>query len=84
MRAREGALSSQHFGDQLDLSDPSIIENGGSDSAAFDNVLELLVVNGAATLPKAVMMMIPEAWQGNEYMDPEKKAFYNWAACFQS
>ncbi|PPQ78537.1 hypothetical protein CVT25_011809 [Psilocybe cyanescens] len=82
MRAREGVLSSQHFGDQLDLLYP-IIEHGGSDSAAFDNVLELLVVNGAVTLPEAVMMMIPEAWQGNEDMDPRKRAFYNWAACVQ-
>ncbi|KDR81473.1 hypothetical protein GALMADRAFT_152334 [Galerina marginata CBS 339.88] len=82
MRAREGVLSSQNFGDQLDLLYP-IIEHGGSDSAAFDNVLELLVVNGAVTLPEAVMMMIPEAWQGNEDMDPRKRAFYNWAACVQ-
>jgi len=82
MRAREGVLSSQHFGDQLDLLYP-IVEHGGSDSAAFDNVLELLVVNGAVTLPEAVMMMIPEAWQGAENMDPQKKAFYTWAACVQ-
>ncbi|KAF9532316.1 NADPH-dependent glutamate synthase [Crepidotus variabilis] len=82
MSAREGVLSSQHFGDQLDLLYP-IIEHGGSDSAAFDNVLELLVVNGAVTLPEAVMMMIPEAWQGNENMEPQKRAFYNWAACVQ-
>ncbi|KAH6918723.1 NADPH-dependent glutamate synthase [Coprinopsis sp. MPI-PUGE-AT-0042] len=82
MRAREGVLSSQLFGDQLDLLYP-IIEAGGSDSATFDNVLELLVVNGVVTLPEAIMMMIPEAWQGNELMDPRKKAFYNWAACLQ-
>ncbi|KAI6043136.1 NADPH-dependent glutamate synthase [Pisolithus marmoratus] len=82
MRAREGVLSSANFGDQLDLLYP-IIETGGSDSAAFDNVLELLVVNGVVTLPEAVMMLIPEAWQGNEHMEPEKKAFYNWAACLQ-
>jgi glutamate synthase (NADPH/NADH) len=82
MRAREGVLSSQHFGDQLDLLYP-IIEAGGSDSAAFDNVLELLVVNGVVTLPEAVMMLIPEAWQGNEAMEPQKRAFYNWAACLQ-
>ncbi|KAF9239590.1 NADPH-dependent glutamate synthase [Melanogaster broomeanus] len=82
MRAREGVLSSTHFGDQLDLLYP-IIETGGSDSAAFDNVLELLVVNGVVTLPEAVMMLIPEAWQGNEHMEPEKRAFYNWAACLQ-
>lgn len=82
MRAREGVLTSSLFGEQLDLLYP-IIESGGSDSAAFDNVLELLVVNGVLTLPEAIMMMIPEAWQGNESMDPEKKAFYNWAACLQ-
>jgi glutamate synthase (NADPH/NADH) len=82
MRAREGVLSSQHFGDQLDLLYP-IIETGGSDSAAFDNVLELLVVNGVVTLPEAIMMLVPEAWQSNEHMEPEKRAFYNWAACLQ-
>jgi len=82
MHAREGVLSSSLFGDQLDLLYP-IIESGGSDSAAFDNVLELLVVNGVITLPEAVMMLVPEAWQGNDTMDPEKKAFYNWAACLQ-
>ena len=80
MHAREGVLSSTHFGDQLDLLYP-VIEAGGSDSAAFDNVLELLVVNGVVTLPEAVMMLIPEAWQGNDNMDPKKRAFYNWAAC---
>ena len=79
MRAREGVLASSLFGEQLDLLYP-IIESGGSDSAAFDNVLELLVVNGVLTLPEAVMMLIPEAWQGNDNMDPEKKAFYKWAA----
>jgi glutamate synthase (NADPH/NADH) len=82
MRAREGVLSSTLFGDQLDLLYP-IIEHGGSDSAAFDNVLELLVVNNIVTLPEAIMMLIPEAWQGNENMEPEKRAFYNWAACLQ-
>src|SRR6266581_6791642 len=82
MHAREGVLHSTHFGDQLDLLYP-IIEAGGSDSAAFDNVLELLVVNGVLTLPEAVMMLVPEAWQGNDNMEPEKRAFYNWAACVQ-
>ena len=82
MRAREGVIASQSFGDELDLLYP-IIETGCSDSAAFDNVLELLTVNGILTLPEAVMMLIPEAWQGNEIMEPEKRAFYNWAACLQ-
>ena len=48
------------FGEQLDLLYP-ITESGGSDSADFDNVLELLVVNGVSTLPQAVMMLISEA-----------------------
>jgi glutamate synthase (NADPH/NADH) len=82
MRAREGGLASSHFGNDLNLLYP-IIEHGGSDSAAFDNVLELLVVNNVVTLPEAIMMLIPEAWQGNEAMEPEKRAFYNWAACLQ-
>lgn len=82
MRAREGVIQSKLFGDQLDLLYP-IIESGGSDSAAFDNVLELLVVNGVITLPQAIMMLIPEAWQGNDLMEAEKKAFYNWASCLQ-
>ncbi|WFD29148.1 alanine dehydrogenase [Malassezia sp. CBS 17886] len=81
MRAREGLLRSEVFGDELDVLYP-IIEPGGSDSAAFDNVLELLVVNKVLTLPQAVMLMVPEAWQGNaNEMDPAKIAFYQWAAC---
>ncbi|KAG8931523.1 glutamate synthase [NADH] [Tulasnella sp. 419] len=82
MRAREGVLHSSHFGEDLDRLYP-IIEHGGSDSAAFDNVLELLVVNGVVTLPEAIMMLIPEAWQDNDLMEPEKRGFYNWAACLQ-
>lgn len=50
MRAREGQLRSETFKDELDALYP-IIENGGSDSAAFDNVLELLVINNVLTLP---------------------------------
>jgi len=53
MRAREGVLKSELFGSELDMLYP-IIETGGSDSAAFDNVLELLVVNGILTLPEAI------------------------------
>lgn len=80
MRAREGVMRSDVFGDELDLLYP-IVEDGGSDSAAFDNVLELLTINGVLSLPEAVMLMIPEAWQDNAAMDPEKAAFYEWAAC---
>ncbi|KAJ9666072.1 glutamate synthase [NADH] [Coniosporium apollinis] len=80
MRAREGVLKSDLFGDDLELLYP-IIEDGGSDSAAFDNVLELLVINGVLSLPEAVMLMVPEAWQGNDSLDPAKQAFYEWAGC---
>ncbi|KAJ8657427.1 hypothetical protein O0I10_006983 [Lichtheimia ornata] len=78
MRSREGLMESDTFGDELELLYP-IIEEGGSDSAAFDNVLELLVINGVLTLPEAIMLMIPEAWQNNDNMAPELKAFYQWA-----
>ncbi|KAI0484427.1 glutamate synthase [Xylariaceae sp. FL0804] len=80
MRAREGVMQSDIFGDELEHLYP-IVEDGGSDSAAFDNVLELLTINGVLSLPEAVMLMVPEAWQGNTSMDPKKAAFYEWAAC---
>ncbi|EFW98823.1 glutamate synthase [Grosmannia clavigera kw1407] len=80
MRAREGVMQSDVFGDELEQLFP-VVEDGGSDSAAFDNVLELLTINGVLSLPEAVMLMIPEAWQGNTHMDPKKAAFYEWAAC---
>lgn len=60
MRAREGILKSAMF-DDLESLYP-IIEENGSDSAAFDNVLELLVVNGTLTLPESIMLLVPEAW----------------------
>jgi glutamate synthase (NADPH/NADH) len=80
MRAREGVMQSDIFGEELEMLYP-IVEDGGSDSAAFDNVLELLTINGVLSLPEAVMLMVPEAWQGNTFMDPKKAAFYEWAAC---
>ncbi|KAJ4417315.1 glutamate synthase [NADH] [Gnomoniopsis sp. IMI 355080] len=80
MRAREGVMQSDIFADELEMLYP-IVEDGGSDSAAFDNVLELLTINGVLSLPEAVMLMVPEAWQGNSSMDPKKAAFYEWAAC---
>ncbi|RJE22501.1 glutamate synthase [Aspergillus sclerotialis] len=80
MRSREGLLKSNIFGKELDFLYP-IVEDGGSDSAAFDNVLELLMLNGVLSLPEAIMLMIPEAWHDNPGMDPAKAAFYEWAAC---
>ncbi|KAI7788823.1 enhancer-2 of am [Diaporthe eres] len=80
MRAREGVMQSDVFAEELEALYP-IVEDGGSDSAAFDNVLELLTINGVLSLPEAVMLMVPEAWQDNAHMDPKKAAFYEWAAC---
>ncbi|PYR34892.1 MAG: glutamate synthase large subunit, partial [Acidobacteria bacterium] len=74
MRAREGLLRSPLFGDDLKRILP-IIREGGSDTATFDNVLELLVMAGRS-LPHAILMMIPEPWSGHETMTPEVKAFY--------
>jgi len=76
MHAREGTLQSDLFGDDLKKLFPVIIP-GGSDTAQFDNVLELLVLAGRS-LPHAMMMMIPEAWDGHEGMDEERRAFYEY------
>jgi glutamate synthase (NADPH) large chain len=76
MRAREGLLQSTVLGDDLSKVLP-VIREGGSDTATFDNVLELLVMAGRS-LPHAILMMIPEPWSGNEFMDPARKAFYEY------
>ena len=59
-----------------------IITSGQSDSACLDNIIELLTLSGRS-LPHVMMMLIPEAWDGNEQMDPVKKAFYEFHASFQ-
>ena len=59
-----------------------ICDPGTSDSGNFDNALELLVRTGRS-LPHAVMMMIPEAWQNHESMSATKRAFYEYHACLQ-
>ena len=76
MKAREGLLRSRVFGEDLVKVLPVITE-GGSDTAAFDNVLEFLVMAGRS-LPHAVLMMIPEPWAGNPAMDPAVRAFYEY------
>jgi glutamate synthase domain-containing protein 2/glutamate synthase domain-containing protein 1/glutamate synthase domain-containing protein 3 len=76
MRAREGLLRSELFGDDLKKTYP-VIREGGSDTASFDNVLELLHLAGRS-LPHAVLMMIPEPWSGHESMAPDRKAFYEY------
>ncbi len=76
MKAREALFRSNVLGDDLQKILP-IIREGGSDTAVFDNVLELLVMAGRS-LPHAMLMMIPEAWQAHESMDPARKAFYEY------
>jgi glutamate synthase (ferredoxin) len=76
MRAREGLLQSDLFGDDLKKVLP-VIREGGSDTATFDNVLEFLTMTGRS-LPHAILMMIPEPWSGNDMMDLDRKAFYEY------
>ena len=78
MAARHAALKSDLFGDDLEKLWP-LIEDGQSDSASFDNALELLVMAGYS-LPHAMMMLIPEAWAGNPLMDNKRRAFYEYNA----
>ena len=76
MKAREELLQSSVLGPDLKKILP-IIREGGSDTAIFDNVLELLVMSGRS-LPHAVLMMIPEPWQNHEGMSPGRRAFYEY------
>ncbi|HEX6960544.1 MAG TPA: glutamate synthase-related protein, partial [Lacipirellula sp.] len=76
MAARQGVVKSELFGDELEKLFP-IVEPDCSDSGTFDNVLEFLLMAGRS-LPEAVMMMIPEAWQNHETMPEEKRAFYEY------
>lgn len=57
-----------------------IVTEGQSDSACLDNMVEMLTLSGRS-LPHVMMMLIPEAWDGNEHMNPIKKAFYEYHAC---
>jgi glutamate synthase (NADPH/NADH) large chain len=79
MIAREGAMRSDLFGEEFERLLP-IIDVGTSDSGTFDNVMELLLLSGRS-LPEAVMMMIPEAWQNHESMPEYKRAFYEYHSC---
>ncbi|MBA2445480.1 MAG: glutamate synthase large subunit [Nocardioidaceae bacterium] len=74
MRAREALLSSDIIKGELDRIFP-ICTPDASDSASFDEVLELLHLGGRS-LPHAVLMMVPEAWENHTEMGPERKAFY--------
>ena len=79
MHARQSLLQSPLFGDDLKKLLP-IIAPDGSDSANFDNAVELLLQAGRS-LPHVMAMLIPEAWAGNPHMKPEKRAFYEYHAC---
>ena len=78
MAARRHAMASDLLGDDLQKLWPLITE-GQSDSASFDNALELLVAGGYP-LAHAMMLLIPEAWAGNPLMDNERRAFYEYHA----
>lgn len=79
MRAREGLLSSPLFGDAMELIKPIIVP-GGSDSATIDNVFELLVLAGKS-LPEAMLMLVPAAWEQDKLMDEKLRDFYKFHAC---
>jgi glutamate synthase domain-containing protein 2/glutamate synthase domain-containing protein 1/glutamate synthase domain-containing protein 3 len=79
IRARESQLASELFGDDLAKLLP-VIRPGGSDTATFDNVLELLTLAGRS-LPHALMMMVPEAYAGRTDVPDELRGFYRFHEC---
>ncbi len=79
LKTSEKGFESPYFTkEEMDMLLP-IITEGQSDSACLDNMIELLLLCGRP-LPQVMMMLIPEAWDGNEQMDPVKKAFYEFHA----
>jgi glutamate synthase (NADPH) large chain len=79
MRARESQLRSELFGEDLPKLLP-VIRDGGSDTATFDNVLELLTLAGRS-LPHALMMMVPEAYERRDDLPEELRRFYDFHRC---
>jgi glutamate synthase domain-containing protein 2/glutamate synthase domain-containing protein 1/glutamate synthase domain-containing protein 3 len=79
MRARESELHSELFGEDLEKILP-VVTPGNSDSATFDNVLELLMLGGRS-LPHAAMMMIPEAYRDRDDLPDYLKGFYAFHSC---
>ena len=79
MHSGQMNFRSELFGEDMKKLIP-VINNDGSDSAMFDNCVELLVMSGRS-LPHAMMMMIPEPWENHESMSAELKAFYQYHAC---
>lgn len=80
MHARQGLLTSGLYGKEIAHLKPVIVP-GGSDSAMLDNMFELLVLGGRS-LPHAMMMLIPSAWEQAREMSEELKGFYKYHACF--
>ena len=79
IRAAESSFFSEFFSkEEMEMILP-ICDQGNSDSAMLDNAIELLYLSGRS-LPHVMMMLIPEAWDGNEHMDPVRKAFYEYHA----
>src|ERR1700733_14826025 len=79
LQAREKQFISKAFGADLKKVVPIVVPHG-SDTATFDNVLEMLVLCGRS-LPHAMMMMIPEAWSNHQEMEKAKRAFYEYHSC---
>ena len=79
MHARQSMMRSALFGEDLKKI-LTVVDTEGSDSAMFDNVLELLTLSGRE-LPHAMMMMVPEPWNRDETMSPTKRAFYEFHSC---
>jgi glutamate synthase (NADPH/NADH) large chain len=81
LKTSEKNFTSPYFTqEEMDMLLP-IVTGGQSDSACLDNMIELLTMTGRS-LPHVMMMLIPEAWDGNEQMDPVKKAFYEFHSAF--
>lgn len=81
LKTSEKNFTSPYFSkEEMEMLLP-VVTDGQSDSACLDNIIELLTMTGRS-LPHVMMMLIPEAWDGNEQMDPLKKAFYEFHSAF--
>ncbi len=79
MVARQAQIASDLFGDDIQKLFP-VLTPGASDTATLDSAIELLVMGGRS-LSHVMMMLIPEAWNGDPYMSPELRAFYEYHSC---
>ncbi|NNF86051.1 MAG: glutamate synthase large subunit [Winogradskyella sp.] len=79
MFSREEIMNSDWFGDDIKRILPTVLR-GKSDSATLDMVVELLLITGRS-LPEAMMMLVPEAWEKNDAMSEAKRAFYEYNSC---